>query len=467
MSKNSEYWEKRIASETWKVYNSIEERNKELLQFYIDASESVKDELYRLAEKCSKDGVLSLSEMYKQNRLAELNKKYENIIEELGRTTEEFARENMQQGFQDVYEKTAKGMGDNDFSMPNKKLMEKMMETPWRGDNFSGRLWKNQKKLAVSLNDVLLTGLQQGKTVTEIAIALHNRMGHGFNDCHRLVRTESMHYLNDATLHRYKDAGVEYVQIWAALDERTCDTCGGYHEKIYPIDKCPAVPLHANCRCTIIPVTNEKVIAEYEKNDSNVQERIKKRRQQYRQRNNKPRNIFGDEIIFSDKMSGNEWTQPKKIIMDLTKEYNTRLRTISPGANHAAGSVDMGGNMRLSSKKVSEAVHEFAHSISIQALTKYKVTDDSAFWKEIRKIRTKYRKTVGEDSGKWISAYEHSSKDIDEFFAEAFTHAKLRELGLKHPNKYGNDYTFSQQVLDVTNKYFGKSVAKKTGSDII
>lgn len=267
MEKNSEYWEKRIASETWKVYNSLEEKNKELLQFYIEASESVKDELYRLAEKYSKDGVLSLSEMYKQNRLAELNKKYENIIEELGRTTEELARENMQQGFQDVYEKTAKGMGDNDFSMPNKKLMEKMMETPWRGDNFSGRLWKNQKKLAVSLNDVLLTGLQQGKTVTEIAIALHNRMGQGFNDCHRLVRTESMHYLNDATLHRYKDAGVEYVQIWAALDERTCDTCGGYHEKVYPIDKCPAVPLHANCRCTVLPVVDEKVIAEYEKED--------------------------------------------------------------------------------------------------------------------------------------------------------------------------------------------------------
>lgn len=267
MAKSSEYWEKRIAPETWKVYNSLEEKNKELLQFYIEASESVKDELYRLAEKCSKDGVLSLSEMYKQNRLAELNKKYENIIEELGCTTEEFARKNMQQGFQDVYEKIAKGMGDNDFSMPNKKLMEKMMETPWRGDNFSGRLWKNQKKLAVSLNDVLLTGLQQGKTVTEIAIALHNRMGQGFNDCHRLVRTESMHYLNDATLHRYKDAGVEYVQIWAALDERTCDTCGGYHGKVYPIDKCPAVPFHANCRCTILPVTDEKVIAEYEKED--------------------------------------------------------------------------------------------------------------------------------------------------------------------------------------------------------
>lgn len=53
-----------------------------------------------------------------------------------------------------------------------------------------GKTLEESKKLAVSLNDILLTGLQQGKTVTEIAIALHNRMGQGFNECHRLVRTE-------------------------------------------------------------------------------------------------------------------------------------------------------------------------------------------------------------------------------------------------------------------------------------
>ena len=267
MEKNSEYWEKRLASETWKTYNSLEEKNRELLEFYINASESVKDELYRLAEKYSKDGVLSLSDMHKQNRLTELNGKFEKIIEDLGHSTEAFAKKNMQDGFQKVYADTAESMGDIDFSMPNKKLMEKLMETPWRGDNFSGRLWKNQKKLAVSLNDVLLTGLQQGKTVTEIAISLHNRMGQGFNACHRLVRTETMYYLNDATLQRYKDADVKYVQILAAKDERTCDICGGYHEKVYPIDKCVHVPLHANCRCTIIPVTDERMIKDYEKKE--------------------------------------------------------------------------------------------------------------------------------------------------------------------------------------------------------
>ncbi|MEG0904184.1 MAG: minor capsid protein [Lachnospiraceae bacterium] len=135
--------------------------------------------------------------------------------------------------------------------------MEELLQKPWRGDDFSSRLWKNQKKLAVSLNNQLLLGLQQGKTTTEIAIAVSNIMRSSFNSAHTLVRTETMHYLNQASMQSYKDAGVKYVQIWAAKDERTCEECGQYHEKIYPIDKCPVLPFHPNCRCTIIPVTDE------------------------------------------------------------------------------------------------------------------------------------------------------------------------------------------------------------------
>ncbi len=55
---------------------------------------------------------------------------------------------------------------------------------------------------------------------------------------------------------------------WAAEDELTCDECSKYHGKIYPIDKCPHVPFHPNCRCTIILVTDGKLIVKYEKQNS-------------------------------------------------------------------------------------------------------------------------------------------------------------------------------------------------------
>lgn len=41
-AKNSAYWEKRIAAGTWKTYNSLEEKNQDLLEFYTDASEQIK-----------------------------------------------------------------------------------------------------------------------------------------------------------------------------------------------------------------------------------------------------------------------------------------------------------------------------------------------------------------------------------------------------------------------------------------
>lgn len=259
-----DYWEKRIAQETWKTYNSQEEKNKELLEFYMDASKSIKEELYALAEKYSRDGVLSISDIYKNNRLKKLKLRYEQIAKDLGQQIEKSSKENMQAGFAKVYESTMTGLDAEDFTIPDKKLMKKMLNTPWRGNSFSGRLWKNQKKLAAGLNEILLAGLQQGKTVTEIAVNLHNFTGNSFNACHRLVRTETMHYLNEASRKGYKDAGVQKVQFWAAEDERTCEICGAMHEKIFPIEKAPVLPLHPNCRCTWLPVLEEEVVKDKE-----------------------------------------------------------------------------------------------------------------------------------------------------------------------------------------------------------
>lgn len=256
------YWEQRIASNTWNTYNSIEDQNRALLDLYQDANKSIRDELYTLAEKHSKNGVLTRSEIYKSHHLERLQKNYEDIIESIGKQTQENAAATMRQGFQSVYGNVREALGDIDFSLPNKKLMTELLEKPWRGNDFSHRLWANQKLLATTLNDQLRIGLQQGKAVTEIAVNLSNIMGSGFNEAHRLVRTETMHYLNMAALRGYKDSGVQFVQFWAAEDERTCPECRQYHGKIYPIDKAPILPIHPHCRCTYLPVVYEDLTDE-------------------------------------------------------------------------------------------------------------------------------------------------------------------------------------------------------------
>lgn len=259
--KNSpEYWERRIGVNVWNTYNIIEEKNRALLELYQEASKNIRDELYRLGEKHSKKGVLTRSELYEKNHLEMLQKKYLAIIEKLGKEVQTIAAGNMQQGFREVYKNVAVELSVPDFAMPNKKMMEELLENPWLEGSFSSRLWKNQKLLVDALNVTLLTGLQQGRTVTEIAISLNSIMGTGFNNAHRLVRTETIHYLNQASLQSYKDTGIKKVQFWAAEDERTCERCGAMHRKIYDIDKAPILPLHPNCRCTYLPVIEDESV---------------------------------------------------------------------------------------------------------------------------------------------------------------------------------------------------------------
>lgn len=251
--KNSEYWEKRIANNTWETYNSLEEKNRALLEMYQEASLNISDELYRVAEKM-KTSTPTLSDMHKFNRLTNLQKNMENIIRELGENVEKFGKDNMIEGFKDTYSNVMAQLGITEFDMVPKKIMEEMMKRPWQGGTFSERLWKNTQVLAMNLNDIVTNGITQGKTVTEMAIQLNNAMNNGFNVSHRLVRTETMHYLNESAFKGYKDAGVVEVELWAAADERTCEVCGAKHGTKYKIKDRPILPLHANCRCTYLPV---------------------------------------------------------------------------------------------------------------------------------------------------------------------------------------------------------------------
>ena len=168
-------------------------------------------------------------------------------------------------------------------------------------------------------------------------------------------------------------------------------------------------------------------------------------------------NIFGEPIVFSDKMNNPKWDTSKARINTLATEYKTKLKEVMPGASHGAGDTQVSGTIiHLSSKEESVAIHEFAHSISMERQTKFKLYDESDFWKEIRKVRTQYRKAVASDPQKWISTYEHSNKSIDEFMAEAFTLGYMREKGIDIPSKYGNDSTYSAMVLEIVKKYFMK-----------
>ncbi len=255
---NSEYWENRIAKETWKTYNSAEEQNRDLLIMYEKTSSSIKRELYALAEEAEKTGELTRTQQYRFNKLLGQQGAIFQEIEKLGELVEKSQTSRMKTAGKDVYKNVMESLGIDDFYFPNKKEMEQMLRSPWHGSFFSERLWNDMGVLERNMNGVINNFIATGKTVTETAVQLSNVMQKSFNVAHRLVRTETINYMNRSALRGYKDAGVKKVQWWAAEDERTCEICGANHEKEYDIDKAPILPCHPGCRCTWLPVLDDE-----------------------------------------------------------------------------------------------------------------------------------------------------------------------------------------------------------------
>ena len=368
------------------------------------------------------------------------------------------------------------GFGKNFYSN-NPDITKLFVNVAWTsGENFSERIWQNTEKLANYLNTDIAQGIARGDSYDRLVRQLRQRFGNvSRNDAYRLIYTEGTYVMAEATMQPFTEDFEKY-RLSTVGDGKVCSICRGVSEETFDIaDRQPGVnfpPLHPWCRCTFtIEVDDwDKWMDDYEKRHGNGQaQKVAGRLGYGNPLPSKHVNKFGQEIIFDGNMSEEKWSETRRILTDLAQEYNTRLTAVSRVTDFRrnAGSVGLAGDLEIGSRKPEVAFHEFAHSITQNNLVKYDLGDDADadFWKEIKKIRTKYKKAVSRGEAKSITGY--ANENVDEFFAEAFAHAKMRELGYENPLGFGTDFTYSQQVLDTVNKYFKKSIAKDSVSDII
>lgn len=71
-----------------------------------------------------------------------------------------------------------------------------------------------------------------------------------------IAETELANAKAEASRERYAETGVEFVQWYATLDERTCPWCGHRHGMVYPRDGL-VIPAHPRCRCYAAPFRRE------------------------------------------------------------------------------------------------------------------------------------------------------------------------------------------------------------------
>lgn len=386
-----------------------------------------------------------------------------------------------------VYQAEKDAMIDTSYTLYNRRATEELFKNKksllpapkegskaWKAAHDKDLRWNQQK-----INSSLIQGLLQGDSIPQIAKRLRDVVGMNKVSAVRNARTMTTGVENrarDDAVNDLRKKGIELDSVWiATLDNRTRHSHRLLHGEIKNLEtgeysngcRFPGDPLGDpeevyNCRCSQrsnvrgfpidIPkwspkmgdMTFEEWLGEHEKSAPKSVKGMQT-----------ARNRFGKEIVFDKAFSDDSWEKTKTIIRSLTNEYETKLETIKMGAHKAAGGVQISGSvMFLSTKEITAAIHEFAHSISLEKQTKFGLYDEKDFWKEIKKIQRQYLKDVGNDTKRWISSYEHGERSADEFMAEAFAYAKAKELGFELPSKYGEDSKYANMVLEVINKYF-------------
>jgi SPP1 gp7 family putative phage head morphogenesis protein len=442
----ADYWGERIAKAQQKITDTnIAKTQKQLIKYYQRAAarciEDFENTYSKMLAAVESGREPTPADLYKLDKYWQSQGQLRAELLKLGNKEIELMGQMFETNFFEVYYSLNLPDATAAYNTVSQEMAQQMINQIWCADgkSWSARVWQNTEELLETLNEELIHCVTTGKRTTELKNILQSRFNVSYNRADALVRTELAHIQTMAAQKRYEDYGIQQVELLVDEDERTCPECAKMEGKRYLITDRMPVPIHPKCRCCMIPV-----IGNIEKPKENEPEPTE------------TKNKFGQTIDFNKRFDSEDWAEPISIIKKLSSEYDTRLSSVKIGSVKTAGSVDMGGNMYLSSKKPETAIHEFAHSLTMKDLTKFGVENQEEFWKEIERIKRAYRKDAGDNPFKWISSYEHSTNKTDEFLAEAFTQAKASELGIKLPDSYGKEDKYSKEVLAVIDKYFKK-----------
>lgn len=203
-----------------------------------------------------KSRMFRLQQLHEQ--MVELSKKY-GMAEQL-RMQKGLAKQYQNSYYLDAYNKyRATGQLDIKLNHFNEQQLENIVYRPWKGSDFSKRIWKEYTEvLPDELTDALLRGTLFGYSPSKVVRMIRDRFQKvSERDLHRLVITEMGHAAEEATAQFYKDSDIEQYQYLATLESHTCDQCAHLDERIFNVkDKREGInyPLiHPYCRCTTVP----------------------------------------------------------------------------------------------------------------------------------------------------------------------------------------------------------------------
>lgn len=312
MSKSSDYWEKRQREREAKVFKTSKEAEKaleiELLQAkeeilsktnnlintymsetemsYAKAVRTLKGKEYRVWQKDIEGYLKDLKKYKKVNpekykevkleletlatrsrvtRLEALKTQIDNELNKKSFEDEKEIKKYVSSVYQSSFESIQTDIGITGVNtiLPIEKI-EKLIQYPWSGENFSERIWNNRDDLSKTLKSEITQAFIQGINPKEIIKRVESRMGSSHKNTVRLVRTELNYAMNQATKRAYEDDDIEEYEFLAEIDDRTSAICKELHRQRFKTKDAKVgvnyPPMHPHCRSTTTPVIDYESI---------------------------------------------------------------------------------------------------------------------------------------------------------------------------------------------------------------
>ena len=254
------YWENRLA----RAQDAITQKNlkqieKQLAKYYATTAKRViKDfeNTYNKVLKAVEEGKqITPADLYKLDSYWRMQGQLRQELQKLGEKQVVALTKTFELNFFEVYY-SLNIEGLDAFSTIDSAMAQQMINSVWVADNktYSQRIWENTERLMETLNEELINVVVAGKKTTELKNKLQERFGVSYRRADMLARTELCHIQTEAAKQRYKDYGIEYVEVLVDEDARTCDLCKELIGKKYPVNGVMPLPVHPNERCCLVPV---------------------------------------------------------------------------------------------------------------------------------------------------------------------------------------------------------------------
>lgn len=254
------YWANRTAKAQNNLFNkNRKEIDTQIRKYYqsiikqtINDFEHVYDKLLATLDKGKQP---TPADLYKLQRYWDMEKQLEKRLTRLGRKQIALLTKSFKVQFWDIY-KALNLPNIESFSTIDDLAVQQLINQIWCADgkSWSTRIWENTSLLKSTLMEGLQHSVVTGKSTSQLKQILQERFNVSYGRADALVRTELAHIQTQAAQQRYKDYGLEEMEVWVDEDERTCPICKPHEGERYPINSKVPVPFHPRCRCCMIPV---------------------------------------------------------------------------------------------------------------------------------------------------------------------------------------------------------------------